>query len=585
MGLQRILISVCLLFLWCDVVFALTPHKTFVIRSYMGMDLLCGPYTVQEKDCVIDILKRKGMLSKKDFPGFLIMLRQINPHISDLNRIYPGQQIIVPLKYVKSTAAGSPGSLIIPVLPDILYCDYKVRAGDSVGRILANHYDIRLCEIKKRHLQAFKDINPDIKDINTIYPGQSIHVPILKPSRDLLWEEAARAALIAPEKPKERDEPAKKTSPVSGAQDPRKEEKNPLSIMDKGTKWSRVILSEAVKPLGGDLICSGRYYLPARDGTEHMLDLAAFPLLECCDRRILLDPEKKLSGPINDVLSESWKDLKVMGVDKETHTQSVLEGVIDALGGSSVKGKSVGLSDGVSARLRGDWVFSARETESGQVIHVCVTVIRDPKKRTPQGLQRYLAANGIYVIDVLAEKPVNRYTASEEKTGAEGPLVVNNIVSDKRALVANLLDALGVAYLPDTALAFSHAGFDLEITTNLGTCPDGTKLIVDFESAHSGIAPALGRQGIKCVLVETKETILAIGRNIVESLGISFVENPIFSAVDRGGLRTVALTIPGIFISPPGRRDVLLTPVCLDNDISAFLEKKSIKILKGTGTK
>ncbi len=562
-------------------VFAVMPHKTFLIKSYQGMDVLCGPYTVQKDDYVWDILRRKGVLSKKNFPKFIAMFKQLNAHIRDPNMIYPGQHIIIPLKYVKSqVAATRTSSITIPVIPDILYYDYKVQRGDSVSTILARHYDIPASKIKQQQLSLFQRINPDIKNLNVIYPGQYIHIPELNPTQVLSKEQTPQIASVESRKSDESEPPQVTTK--SGEEDLSKDTVA-LPIKDEGSRWSRVVLSEALKPFGGDLISNGSYFFPSRDGTEHTLDLAAYPIVEFNDgQRVLLDIDGNLSDPMKKILHSFWKDLKIANVDKEVTTQSVLEKILDTLGGRGIKkGESVVLSDGISVTLRGDWVFSRKHGETGELMYLCVTVINHPEEGTPKGIQRYLAKKGVHVIDILSKKENRAYNAPlSRETKIKRPAVITIDAYDKKAFVGKLFDELGVTYTPDTSINVSYAGFDIELSVNLATTADDAILIVDFGAFYGDIASVLTERGIKTLTVNPKDKILTIAKNILEALDIPFTESPLFFAANRGALRTVSLTIPGMLISRPEETRIFLTPIRLHSSISSFLKNKSIKVLR-----
>ena len=576
-------LTIAIIFFFCTgvPVWAMMPHKTFLIKSYEGMDVLCGPYTVQKNDYIWDILKRKGVLSERNFPQFLTMFKQLNPHIPDPDRIYPGQHIIIPLRYAQSQGtAGRPLSITIPVIPDILYYDYRVQQGDSISKILARHYNIPVSKVTQQQLDIFQRINSDVKDIDVIYPGQHLCIPELRPSHDLPQEQPLQIASVAVQ---ESDESKPAQAPINSGEEDLSNGKSVLAIKDEGPKWSRVVVSEALKPLGGDLICSGSYFFPTGGGAEHTLDLTNFPIVELNDgQRVLLDIDGKLSDPMKDVLHSFWKDLKVVNVDQEVTTQSVLEKIIDTLGGHGIeKGESVVLGDGISVILRGDWVFSRKYGESGELMHLCVTIINHTEESTPVGMQRYLARNGIHVIDILSTKENRPSNVSvPQKTEIEGPAVITIDTHDNKAFVGQLFHELGITYATDTSLSISYAGFDVELSVNLATAADGTNLIVDFGAFYGDMTSVLTERGIKTLTVNANDTTLTIAKNILTSLDMSFTEAPVFFIANRGALRTVSLSIPGILISPPEGMRIFLTPIRLDPRVCSFLKNKSIKVLR-----
>jgi hypothetical protein len=214
-------------------------------------------------------------------------------------------------------------------------------------------------------------------------------------------------------------------------------------------------------------------------------------------------------------------------------------------------------------------------------MHLCLTIINHPEESTPVGMQRYLARNGVHVVDILSKKE-NRLSGAPlpQRTAIEGPAVITIDTHDKKAFVGQLFDELGMTYAPDTSISVSYAGFDVELSANLATAADGTNLIVDFGTFYGDMTSVLTERGIKTLTVNPNDTTLTIAKNILTSLDMSFTEAPIFFTANRGALRTVSLTIPGTLISPSEGMRIFLTPIRLDPRVCSFLKNKSIKVLR-----
>ena len=99
-------------------------------------------YTVQKGDSLWSIAKQYGVS--------LESLIKANPQIKDPNKIYPGQQIRVPVS--------DSGELFA----------YTVKKGDTMWSI-AKRFGVSL--------ESLIRANPKIKDPNKIYPGQTVYVP------------------------------------------------------------------------------------------------------------------------------------------------------------------------------------------------------------------------------------------------------------------------------------------------------------------------------------------------------------------------------------------------------------------------
>jgi len=95
-----------------------TAYKAFTINTWKGTDILCEPYQVQKNDWIYKIFRKKGNLSEKDFPLFLTIFKHLNPHITDLDTIRPGQKISIPLKKIDphDSPYRSKGRVMVPIL-------------------------------------------------------------------------------------------------------------------------------------------------------------------------------------------------------------------------------------------------------------------------------------------------------------------------------------------------------------------------------------------------------------------------------------------------------------------------------------
>ncbi len=95
-----------------------TSYKRYSIFKYKNEDVLCEPYTVKKNDWLYKIFRQKGEISEKDFPFFLIIFKEINPQVSNIDAIKPGSHIRIPLKKVKKEDydQSTPGNVDVPVI-------------------------------------------------------------------------------------------------------------------------------------------------------------------------------------------------------------------------------------------------------------------------------------------------------------------------------------------------------------------------------------------------------------------------------------------------------------------------------------
>ena len=170
-----------------DPVYSTFLYKTYVVKQDMGWDILCDPHIVQKNEPLINLFKQKGEITYKNFQGFLRIFRQINPHVRDIDKILPGQHIFIPIKKLESDAlpGQSTGIVTIPFVTIINVKEiieshstaYEIQKGDSIFRLIDSKFRRHGKKSYQEGTRLFWLINPDIEDLNRIYPGQAILLP------------------------------------------------------------------------------------------------------------------------------------------------------------------------------------------------------------------------------------------------------------------------------------------------------------------------------------------------------------------------------------------------------------------------
>ncbi|MBU4345312.1 MAG: LysM peptidoglycan-binding domain-containing protein, partial [Proteobacteria bacterium] len=244
--------------------------KSYVVRYDKGSDILCDPYVVQKGDWVFKIFRQKGEISHKDFPEFLAIFKRINPHIRNIDRIRPGQHILIPLKKLKkgSLPGQSSGIVTIPFvtisnLPDIikpLSTEYIVQKGDYISRLITRGYDTKYgTKPYNEAIKLFRLINSDVVDLDRIYQGQKLYIPGSS-LRNQPWYKSLFDSSGAPE-------PFISTDQHDNAQPP---------------------FAAIASILNAKLLNKGIYSFPGHGKADYKLDLSGFPLIELKDKTKIL---------------------------------------------------------------------------------------------------------------------------------------------------------------------------------------------------------------------------------------------------------------------------------------------------------
>jgi hypothetical protein len=193
-------VSVSLLLACVAPVWAAKPYKIYVINKYGAWDIVCDSYTVQRDDHVWEILRRKGSIAEEDFPRFVEILKSMNPNIQDVNKIYPNEKILIPLKQLPAKEGRvdvGPRYVTIPMIPDVLYKGHAVTAGECLSRIVTAHLGLSWHEIPPSYFDTLRRLNPRIRNLDLIYAGETLRVPDLTAVEPSVNEGVQRERQIA----------------------------------------------------------------------------------------------------------------------------------------------------------------------------------------------------------------------------------------------------------------------------------------------------------------------------------------------------------------------------------------------------
>ena len=561
-------------------VWAAKPYKIYVINRYGAWDIVCDSYTVQKDDHIWDILRRKGSIAEEDFPRFVTILKGLNPGIKDVNKIYPSQKILVPLKQIeaKERRPGSaPRFITIPMIPDILYETHQVHSGEYLSRIVTAQLGVRWDEIPKDYFRTFRRLNPGIKNMDLIYPDQIIRIPALAPQEPPAAQPGPAAPEVAMADEAATPEKAMATAILQALPAPVSVE---TAVREQGTPSWQEGLAEAMKQLGSKLLASGQCYFPEKDRGDVTLDLAAFPVIELQDgRHLLLETGKGLPKDIEEAARAAWKDLVILDADPGDSYDVVLDKVFRAMFGEKVQ-KVINLpafDDGILVTLRGDWIFPLEARKGSQGAYQCITLIETPEESTSGPVVQYLADANIQVLDIVS--PAGKEKAapfSKEKVLKDCPeLSIDG--SSQEAFVSGFVRALGYSYDSRVPLSFDYAGFQVQTTANLIYGGRLADLVVDFGTFYGEAKSAVEAGGLKVLSIQPDEDLVTIARQILAFTGTAYTEGPVFLAANRERSKAASLTIPGILISDVNEKRTLLTQLRLHPRLCDFLREKQIQ--------
>ena len=556
-------------------------YKSYVIRYDRGWNILCDPYVVKKDDWVLKLFREKGEISNRDFPEFLRIFKRLNPHIPDIDRIRPGQQIIIPLKKVDQDELPeqSSGVVTIPYLTNVTRpddatkypADYRVKKGDCVSILISQRYGNYGTPSYQEGEKMFRLMNPRIENLNLIYAGQMIRLPDPK-TQNQVQPQPQPPDTVAIQKTPERERP---DSSVAF------DEKPLSSSVNSPQEPSDSPLSKVASVLDAKVFNKGDYYLPRPGQEDYKVDLSQTPFIKLEDgKRVLFTSGDENHDTEIKILKSFWKDVVVVNVTPEDSMEKVFDTVFGSLEGDVVKHRLSFSDHGVEVEVKGQWIIEKPGKNGEAIRHLCITVIDDLKERTPQSIVRYLDQNNIIIKEILIGKHIEEPKSNVSRFNIADKNLDIIDVSDHETFVKDVLLAMGYQYSPNTNISFQYAGIQINATSNLANKDNDNIFYIDFGNFYGDAIHAIEKSGYSIIQVKDSDSPDDIIQKLLGAMNISFIKDPTFLAAKRPADHNTRLTIPGFFMDYAGKSGVLLSLAPLHHQVIRYFTDNDIRIIR-----
>ncbi len=556
-------------------------YKSYVIRYDRGWNILCDPYVVKKDDWVFKLFRQKGEISNRDFPEFLRIFKRLNPNIHDIDRIRPGQHIVIPLKKIDQNALPeqSSGVVTIPYLTNVTLTDdatkystdYRIKYGDTVSVLISKRYGNYGTQSYQKGVKLLRLMNPQIKNLNLIYAGQMIRLPDPKIQNQSQSQTPLDSEAIHKTPERDRfdisvpfDEKISLSSGVTNRQEP-----------------SDSPLSKIASVLDAKLFNKGNYYLPRPGQEDYKVDLLQTPFIKLEDgkRVFFIAGDEKLDSDIK-MLKSFWKDVLIVNVAPDDSVEKVFNTVFGSLEGGVIKHRLSFSDHGVEVEVQGKWIIEKPSKKGEAIRHLCITVIDDLKERTPLSIVRYLDQNNIIIKEILIGKSIKEPKSNVSRFNIEdkNPGIID--ASDHETFVKDLLIAMGYQYSPNKNISFQYAGIQINATSNLATNSNDNIFYIDFGNFYGDAIHAIEKSGYSIIQVKDNDSRDDIIQKLLGAMNASFIKNPTFLAAKRTADHNTRLTIPGFLMDHSGMSGVLLSLAPLHHGVFHFLTDKDIRIIR-----
>ena len=521
--------------------------------------VLTEEYTIKKGEWVWQILRQKGLLEHRNLSEVLSVLQALNASLGSLDLVHPGEKIIIPLRIAPvagtSVIAASPPPIKVSLadLKDLDLENYTVEPGDSLTRIIKGRYDIPKDYLYGEYLGMIKKLNPSIRDLNIIHPGQKIKLPIYSP-------QVVR-------------------KPIEMAMPQESEEKNEYVKEDKTENSVSDDIGVIFTEMGEEWVNTGEHFIPLKSGSQIDLKAVSFPILNLQNGlRVMVDLNNKLPDKMAKLIESSWGNYRVLHLVEGDDLRSALDKILEVCNYPKVSkvGEALELSGDIPIRITADWIVKLSEKQShNRPGFVVINLNEGPVANTPWMIKEYLNSLGVKIID---------YPQGDDKKTE----VVENAATLKgggepASLVRALLDLTGRSYSTGVEIPVyqkQKADFKLIIKADFFLKIKGRDAIIDLIGLAPEMISLLEDHEFSVLSMANEKDPLAMVSSTLGFLDIESQNGPHSFMVDnRDDLRNIKLTLPGVVFTDSRGNPVLATQLILPEEIEVFLSKRAYRIL------
>ena len=533
-----------------------TAESDKEIHEIDDKKVLTESYTIQRGDHLWKILRKKGLLKKRNLPELISMLKKLNRSLVNLDLIHPGESIIIPLaispiKGLPELAQKAP-EITIPIeeLKDADLENYTVKSGDSLIKIIKGRHNMPKEDIHDEYLQMVKKLNPSIKDLNTLYPGQTIRLPIYSPQ-----------VVRMPIKPTPPPEP--ELEPVA--------EKRGLPPLSNQ-------LREIFNQIGEEWVQTGEHFIPLKPTGQINLKADSFPIINLSNgNRLIVDFHHDLPDNMVKLIESSWESYRIVPIGKDDDLRGALEKIFPLCDYHKIYklGEPLVLGGDIPLRITADWIIQLApgvSYENSKIIMLTITDDFTPK--IPPVMRDFLGNLGIKAIDYPpADEPMDESIKRVEI------LEIENDISDLVEMLLNLTGQSFSSRVEIPVYQSEKSGFDLIIKADFLLNLDGKDCIIDLTGLGPDVLSLLREHRFLVLPLSSEKNPSFILSKTLDFLGVTFdSELHTFLATDREETRNVSITIPGTIFEDNYGQTIFATHLRLPDEITNFLSQRGYKI-------
>ena len=515
-------------------------------------------YFVKNDDWIFNIIRKRFGGSEKEILKILEEVKRLNPEIENLDRVYPGQKLLLPQKDVsittglarekdttikKTTALNNAANVKnkgISVLgKKESLSKYTVRKGDSISYIIQDQLGVSKMGIY-RILDDVKTLNPNIEDLNMIYPGQKLLLP---GDREVHVPGHATAPIAAKQNRKLSVSGGKAKKGIISVPIIAKDLINKQVIGKKQIIREKELVKKVVKKdkilsrekqilairyilsrINGSVITNGNYYIPLLSSGQITINCSAVPVIELDNGvTMLVDFSHRIPESLKRLIQSTWKKYSVVNIEENETIPSIIEKIINTSGDYSIKKCGTYLNVGNHPRMDIfiDWIVSKKVSATEKPYSFGIRIVANRSSLLPGSIRKYADESNFEVVELVKGAEIAGNSDRDED------LNVPVLNSDTNMVLAEvLLSTLGYAPLQHSEVeiySMEKNGFKVSIKVDLLLKTSDKRVIINSKKISQEFVDVLKKSGMEMVFISDKESKKKVIEKVLQAVKIPFL--------------------------------------------------------------
>ena len=523
------------------------------VHKLDDIKVITETHTIKDGEHIWQILRKKGLSKKKDFPRLLEILKKLNKSFDNLDLVKPGQQIIIPLKITPLYPRTSKKEIHqqeieqFKDLDDLNFENYTVEQGDSLIKVIKSKYPIPRKYLFNQYLKLVKKLNPSIAQLDKIYPRQIIRLPIYTP---VIIRKPIKKSLIG------------------------------LKATDLSTQETTLFdgLKTIFTEIGEEWVQTGKHFIPLKSGGQIDIAAQSFPIINLRNGlRIIINFKNKLPDRMARLIENSWKNYRIVTLMND-ELGPALNHIFNVCNYARIidKNETLEIRGDVNLKIMGDWIIKPEEDKASKKSDIIIlNLINIPANITSPMIKKYLFRIGVKVID---------YPSTGDKEGiwdVDKSLLLQG-GGNPTSIIENILNIHNQAYSREEKIPVyesQKADFKLIIQADFFLRIKGIDAIIDLSGLDPDVIALLEEHQFRILSLADEKKPLNIASKTLEFIGSRIVPVPTFWCSARKNDRNIQISVPGLIFLDTDKTSVFATENRLPNEIEVFLTKQGYKIL------